>query len=95
MDDEFDRRSVEELEDEIAGLSAHIDVAPTARLLRAIAQLDRREGWATGFESSAHWLSWRVVIDMVTARQRIASCRFRAIPSVGGSLTPSQSIIFH
>jgi len=29
----------------------------TYRLLRAIAEFDRREAW--GFQSTAHWLAWR------------------------------------
>ena len=62
-------RSSEWLEEEIAELCAHIDAA-TYRLLRAIGELDRREAWATGFPTMAHWLSWRVGIDLVTARQR-------------------------
>lgn len=66
--------SPEELEEEIAELCAHIDAA-TYRLLRAIGELDRREAWATGFESVAHWLSWRVGIDLVTARQKVRVAR--------------------
>ena len=66
--------SAEELEEEIAELCAHIDAA-TYRLLRAIGELDRREVWATGFESVAHWLSWRVGIDLVTARQKVRVAR--------------------
>ena len=73
-EDEVETQSVEELEDEIAELSAHIDAA-TYRLLRAIGELDRREAWATGFESTAHWLSWRVGIDVVTARQKVRVAR--------------------
>jgi len=73
-DNEVESRSVEELEDEIADLCAHIDAA-TFRLLRAIGELDRREAWAVGFESTAHWLSWRVGIDLVTARQKVRVAR--------------------
>jgi hypothetical protein len=73
-DHEVETHSVEELEDEIAELCAHIDAA-TYRLLRAIGELDRREAWATGFESTAHWLSWRVGIDLVTARQKVRVAR--------------------
>jgi hypothetical protein len=39
--------------------------AATYRLLRAIAEFDRREAWGVGFNSTAHWLTWRVGIDMV------------------------------
>jgi len=67
-------RSSEWLEEEIAELCAHIDAA-TYRLLRAIGELDRREAWATGFPTMAHWLSWRVGIDLVTARQKVRVAR--------------------
>lgn len=51
---EIETRSAEELEEEIADLFVHIDAA-TYRLLRAIGELDRREEWATGFQSTALW----------------------------------------
>jgi hypothetical protein len=34
-----------------------------------------REAWATGFRSTAHWLSWRIGIDLVTARQKVRVAR--------------------
>jgi hypothetical protein len=71
---EADTRSVEELEEEIAELCTHIDAA-TYRLLRAIAEFDRREAWGVGFPSTAHWLSWRVGIDLVTAREKVRVAR--------------------
>jgi Domain of unknown function (DUF222)/HNH endonuclease len=70
-----DRRRVAELEDEIAELSAHIDAA-TARLLAAIAEFDRRQGWAdAGCVSCAEWLSFRVGITLVTAREKVRVAR--------------------
>lgn len=71
---EVDTRSIDELEDEIAELCAHINAA-TYRLLRAIAEFDRREAWGWGFQSTAHWLTWRVGIDMVTAREKVRVAR--------------------
>jgi Domain of unknown function (DUF222)/HNH endonuclease len=70
----LDRRRIAELEDEIAELSAHIDAA-TARLLVAIAEFDQRQGWADGFASCAHWLSWRVGIERSTAREKVRVAR--------------------
>ena len=67
-------RPLEDLEDEIATLSAHIDAA-TYRLLRAIAEFDRRVGWDCGFASCAHWLSYRVGLDLVTAREKVRVAR--------------------
>jgi len=52
-------RSLEQLGDEIAELSAHLDAA-TVRLLDLIREFDIREGWGNGFRSCAAWLSWRV-----------------------------------
>ena len=69
-----DRRRNAELADEIAELSAHIDAA-THRLLRAICEFDQRQGWADGFRSCAHWLSVRVGIELVTAREKVRVAR--------------------
>ena len=71
---EVDTRSLDELEDEIAELCTHIDAA-TYRLLRAIAEFDRREACGWGFQSTAHWLTWKVGIDMVTAREKVRVAR--------------------
>jgi hypothetical protein len=51
----IESRTTDELEEEIAELCTHIDAA-THRLLRAIAEFDRREAWGWGFPSTAHWL---------------------------------------
>ena len=62
--------SLDDLADEIAELSTHIDAA-TWRLLRAIAEFDRRGGWNGGFLSCAHSLSWKIGMDLVTAREKV------------------------
>ena len=59
---------------EIAEMSAHLDAA-TARLLDRIREFDAREGWNTGFRSCAAWLSWRVGLDLGTARERVRVAR--------------------
>jgi hypothetical protein len=74
QDREVDTRSTDELEEEIAELCTHIDAA-TYRLLRAIAEFDRHEAWGWGFRSTAHWLTWRVGIDLVTAREKVRVAR--------------------
>ena len=51
-------RDLDQLGDEIAELSAHLDAA-TARLLDLIREFDARSGWGNGFRSCAEWLSWR------------------------------------
>jgi hypothetical protein len=81
-----DRRRIAELEDEIAELSAHIDAA-TYRLLRAIAEFDQRQGWADGFRSCAHWLSVRVGIELVTAREKVRVARtLEGLPRISQEL---------
>jgi hypothetical protein len=65
---------LERLGDEIAELAAHLEAA-TARLLDLIREFDAREGWANGFRSCAHWLSWRVGLDLGAARERVRVAR--------------------
>jgi hypothetical protein len=62
--------ALERLGDEIAELSAHLDAA-TARLLTLIREFDTRGGWNNGFQSCAHWLNWRVGLDLGAARERV------------------------
>jgi hypothetical protein len=61
---------LDQLGDEIALLSAHLDAA-TARLLDLIREFDARGGWNSGFRSCAAWLSWRVGLDLGAARERV------------------------
>jgi uncharacterized protein DUF222 len=65
---------LDRLGDEIAELSAHLDAA-TARLLDLIREFDARGGWNSGFRSCAHWLSWRVGLDIGAARERVRVAR--------------------
>src|SRR6266446_6155284 len=65
---------LDQLGDEIAELSAHLDAA-TARLLELIRAFDARGGWNTGFRSCAAWLSWRVGLDIGAARERVRVAR--------------------
>jgi Domain of unknown function (DUF222) len=65
---------VERLGDEIAELSALLDAA-TGRLLTLIREFDARGGWNTGFRSCAHWLAWRVGLDLGAARERVRVAR--------------------
>ena len=82
---EVDPRSTQELEEEIAELCAHMDAA-TYRLLRAIAEIDRRLEWGPGFLSTAHWLCWRVGIDLVTAREKVRVARaLESLPRISES----------
>src|SRR2546425_1985116 len=65
---------LDQLGDEIAELSAHIDAA-TAHLLDLIREFDARRGWNTGFRSCAAWLAWRVGLDLGAARERVRVAR--------------------
>ena len=80
------RRRLAELEDEIAELCAQIDAA-TYRLLCAVSEFDRRDGWHDGFASCAHWLSYRVGIGLVTAREKVRVARaLDGLPGIGEAL---------
>src|SRR5216683_1300263 len=65
---------LDQLGDEIAELSAHLDAA-TARLLDLIREFDARDGWGNGFRSCAAWLTWRVGLDLGAARERVRVAR--------------------
>ena len=76
METGFTVRDLEQLGDQIAELSAHLDAA-TARLLGLIREFDARGGWGngSGFSSCAHWLSYRVGLDLGAARGRVRVAR--------------------
>src|SRR5436853_7456933 len=77
---------LDQLGDEIADLSAHLDAA-TARLLELIRAFDARGGWNTGFPSCAAWLSWRVGLDLGAARERVRVARaLGTLPRLAGAL---------
>src|SRR5438876_10060482 len=67
-------RDLDQLGDEIAELSAHLEAA-TARLLDLIREFDARDGWGNGFRSCAQWLSWRVGLDPGAAREKVRVAR--------------------
>src|SRR5258707_5958802 len=78
---------LDRLGDEIAELSAHLEAA-TARLLDLIREFDAREGWNVGFRSCAHWLSWRVGLDMGAAREHVRVARaLPRLPRIASRLT--------
>jgi hypothetical protein len=65
---------LDRLGDEIAELAAHLDAA-TAQLLDLIREFDAREGWNAGFRSCAAWLSWRVGLGSLAAREHVRVAR--------------------
>ena len=77
---------LDQLGDEIAELSAHLEAA-TARLLDLIRTFDARGGWNTGFRSCAAWLSWRVGLDLGAARERVRVARaLGSLPTLAQAL---------
>ncbi len=83
---------LERLGDQIAELSAHLDAA-TARLLDLIREFDARGGWGNGssFRSCAHWLSWRVGLDLRAARERVRVARaLGTLPRLADALRRGQ-----
>ena len=67
--------ALEELEEEIVILAAHIHAAEH-RLLVLVAEFDRRRGWELGgHRTCAHWLAFRTGIDLGAARQRVRAAR--------------------
>ena len=79
--------NVEELGEEIASLSAHLDAA-THRLLECIRGFDEARGWHDqGAMSCAHWLSWRLGWDPATAREKVRVARaLGTLPSIDEAL---------
>ena len=82
-----DADALEELEDEIATLAAHIHAA-THRLLTLIAEFHRRRGWELGgHRSCAHWLSARTGIDLGAAREKVRTAlALEALPETSASM---------
>jgi hypothetical protein len=63
------------LGDEIAALAASITVA-THRLLALLRAFDEAEAWGSdGALSCAHWLSWRIGLDLGAAREKVRVAR--------------------
>jgi hypothetical protein len=66
---------LEQLAERIAGQASHLDAA-MYRFLTDLREFDERGGWHTqGALSCAHWLAWRVGLDLVTGRERVRVAR--------------------
>lgn len=79
------------LGDEIAELAAHLDAA-THRLLVLIGEFDASGGWADqGALSCAHWLGWRIGLELGAAREHVRVARaLRDLPQTGDALRRGQ-----
>jgi hypothetical protein len=77
---------LEHLGDEIAELAAHLTAA-TARLLELIREFDARGGWNSGFRSCAAWLTWRIGLSPIAAREHVRVARALAtLPGLAQAL---------
>ncbi|HLF30991.1 MAG TPA: DUF222 domain-containing protein, partial [Xanthomonadales bacterium] len=74
------RSHLQQLEDDITELAAHVDAA-TFRWLELIGSFDQQGGWhGTGILSCAHWLNWRCGLNLGAAREQVRVAR--ALPGL-------------
>jgi hypothetical protein len=75
------------LGEEIARMAAHLDAA-THRLLTCVRRFDESGEWERqGALSCAHWLSWRIGLDAMTAREKVRVARaLGGLPSIDEAL---------
>jgi hypothetical protein len=75
------------LGEEIARIAAHLDAA-THRLLTCVRRFDESGEWERqGALSCAHWLSWRIGLDAMTAREKVRVARaLGGLPSIDEAL---------
>src|SRR5262245_25721146 len=56
-----------------------------------IRDFDARQGWGNGFLSCAHWLNWRIGIDVGAAREKVRVARaLPALPRISASMQCGQ-----
>jgi hypothetical protein len=81
------REDLVALGERIAEQAVHLDAA-MHRLLTDLHEFDEAGGWHhQGFQSCAHWLSWRVGWDLATARDRVRLAnRLPKLPKVSAKL---------
>jgi len=80
-------REINELRDEITQLAGHLNAA-NYRLLRLIAEFDRREGWVdNATQSCAHWLNWQCGIDLGAAREKVrVALALEGLPKISAAM---------
>ncbi len=83
--------ALEELEEEIVILAAHIHSADH-RLLTLVAEFDRRRGWELGgHRSCAHWLAFSTGIDLGAAREKVRAARALVeLPRIGAAMSKGE-----
>ncbi|MBK6518280.1 MAG: DUF222 domain-containing protein [Polyangiaceae bacterium] len=82
------RAHIDDLADQIALCAARIDAA-LHELLTHIRRFEELRGWAKqGAKSCAHWLSWRIGLGMVAAREKVrVSVALGRLPRVDAALS--------
>jgi hypothetical protein len=80
--------TIDQLEDEITTLCAHLGAAEH-RLLVAIGEFDARGGWTgIGIASCAHWLGWKCGISLPAAHERVRIARaLRQLPLISTAMS--------
>jgi len=88
----FDFQSDNDLGGQVTRLAGHINAA-NHRLLKLIAEFDRRKAWSGGgtVRSCAHWLNWKCGIALVAAREkvRVAHC-LEDLPHIDAALAAGE-----
>ena len=79
--------SLEDLENQITELAGHLNAA-NYRWLMLIAEFDRRSGWCDGkLASCAHWLNFKVGLNLGAAREKIRVAHaLAALPKIAASM---------
>ena len=83
--------ALERMGEEIAELSAHLQAAEY-RLLCLIREFDEGAGWShQGTRSCAHWLSWRIGLDLGAAREKVRVAKALAgLPLLSAALSRAE-----
>src|SRR5262245_53048172 len=79
--------SIPELEAQLTELAGHLNAA-SYRWLSLLADFDRRDGWSDGgTQSCAHWLNWRLGIDLGAAREKLRVAHaLEKLPRISGAM---------
>src|SRR5690606_11700310 len=66
------KQRVQQLEDDLCELAAHIDAA-MFRWLELLREFDECQGWGggEGIKSCAHWLNWKCGLSLNAGRERL------------------------
>ncbi len=88
QDASLPRAQLDELADQIAVCAARIDSA-LHQLLGHIRQFEQLKGWAKqGSKSCAHWLSWRIGLGLVAAREKVrVAVALGGLPQIDGAFS--------